>query len=614
MPFDVKKRLRPVRTRTYLNKDFDGFRKDLLRYAKVFFPDRIKDFSETSAGGMFLELAAYVGDVNSFYMDHQFNELNIETAIESKNIERHIRTAGVDITGASPSIVSETFYIEVPSELSGEVYQPQASALPKILQGSALKANNGTAFELVEDVDFSKTDASGNLIATTQVIATNTDGSPSSYIMSINADCVSGKGATQTFGIPDAFVQFRKITLAQENVTEILSVIDTEGNVYYEVDSLTQDVVFKGILNRNSDNELVRENLELLPAPYRFIKKMSLQTGLTTIQFGAGRADSIDDDIVPDPSELAVPLYGKKTFKRFSVDPGSLLQTQTLGISPINTKIKVVYRHGGGLSHNVVVDNIRTLTKLLITFPGAPSSIIARQVRASIDVRNTSEAEGGENAPTINELRSKVVSFRNAQSRIVTREDLLARVYTMPSNFGRVFRAGIRSNPDNPLATQLFIISRDKNKNLSISPDSLKANLRTYLNQFRLISDAIDILDTQIINISLSFQIATDPNANRYTVVQGINSDLKAYFDIKNFQIDQPISISDVTNIIINTAGVISIVDLKFSNPQNLARSRPYSNNSFSPTSNTFKGLIIGPPGSIFEVKYPEFDIVGSAT
>lgn len=613
MAFDVKKRMRPVRTRTYLNKDFDGFRNDLLRYAKTYFPDRINDFSEASLGGLFLELAAYVGDVNAFYLDHQFGELNVETAVESRNIERHIRTAGVEITGASPATVTVKFFIEVPAEFTGTVYRPRESVLPKILRGTTLKSNNGTIFELVDDLDFASKSASNQLIASTRVIETNADGSPASYILTLEGDVVSGTTTTQSFSIPDTFEPFRTITLSQENITEVLSVRDSEGNEYYEVGSLTQDVVFRGILNQNEDNELVKENLELLPAPYRYTRELSLQSGLTTLQFGGGEGSTIDDDIIPDPSELAVPLYGKKTFSRFSVNPGNLLRTQTLGISPVNTTVTVEYRYGGGLSHNVTTDSIRTISRLLIQFPGAPTSALASQVRSTIDVRNESPASGGENAPTLDELRSKVISSRNAQSRIVSREDLLSRVYTMPSSFGRVFRAGIRSNPNNPLATQLFIISRDNNQNLIISPDSLKKNLRTYLNQFRLISDAIDVLDTQIVNIGLRFQVATEPSANKNTVIQGIITDLKAYFDIKNFQIDQPIAKSDITNIIINSAGVVSLIDLKFDNKRNFVLGRRYSETGFDVDSNTFKGLIIGPPGSIFEVKYPDVDIVGSA-
>lgn len=614
MSLDVKKKLRPARNRSYLNKDFDSLRAELLRYAQVYFSDRIKDFSEASLGGLLLDLAAFIGDTNSFYLDHQFNELNVMTAVETLNVERHIRSAGVEITGASPAVVEVDFYIEVPAEtLSTGKIQPQASALPTIMEGTILKANNGVTFELTEDLDFSKTDDTGNLIAKTVISTTDSSGNPTSYILSLTGICVSGIVTTQTFRI-SKFIPFRTITLSKENVTEIISVKDGEGNEYYEVASLTQDTVFRGILNTNDDNDLVKENLELLPAPYRYTKQMSLQTGLTTLRFGGGRAETLDDDIVPDPSELALPLYGKRTFSRFSIDPGSLLKTQTLGIAPVNTTITVEYRYGGGLSHNVAAGTIRTISNLRYKFPDDVTQSVAQSVRNSIDVKNSSAAEGGDDAPTLDELRDKVSAARNSQSRIVTRQDLLARVYTMPSRFGRVFRASVRSNPNNPLATQLFIISRDKNKKLVTSPDSLKLNLRTYLNEYRLISDAIDILDAQVINIGVDFHVAVDPSANKNTVIQGVISNLTSYFDIRNFQIDSPINLSEVQNIIINSSGVVSIIDLKISNKTGTVLDRVYSDISFNVSANTVKGLVIGNPGSIFEVRYPEVDIVGNAS
>lgn len=614
MAIDIKKKIRPVRSRSYLNKDFDGFRSELLRYARTFFPDRINDFSESSMGGLLLDLASHIGDVNSFYLDHQFNELSVETAVESKNLERLIRSAGVKITGASPAVVDMTFYIEVPAELSGNIYIPKTSALPIILAGTKVKSNNGITFELTEDINFTSTDTNGDLIANYQLASKNSNGTPASFILFASGICVSGSSTTQTFSIPNQFVPFRTITLSKENVTNIARVTDSDGNEYYEVESLTQDVVFKGILNVDEDGELVKENMEIIPAPYRYISETSVQTGLTTLRFGSGQATSIDDDIIPDPSDLSLPLYGKTTLSRFSIDPGQLLQTQTLGISPINTTLTVAYRYGGGLSNNVASNTIKSLETLLISFPGNPTNIIASQVRASINVQNAFSASGGENAPTLDDLKLKVPSARNAQSRIVTREDLLARVYTMPSNFGRVFRAGVRSNPNNPLATQLFVISRDANNNLILSPDALKKNLRTYLNQFRLISDAIDILDTRIINMKVSFNIVVDPMSNKSAVVQSVISSLKQYFDIKNFQIDQPIMLSDVTNIIINNAGVVSIIDLKFTNLRGTIQEKVYSDASFNVSANTKKGIIIGPPGSIFEIKYPNYDIVGVAS
>jgi hypothetical protein len=615
MGFDIKKKIKPERNRSYLNKDFDSLRSELLRYARIYFPDKIKDFSEASLGGLLLDMAAFVGDVNSFYLDHQFNELNVETAVETTNIERHIRTAGVKITGASPAFVPVTVYIEVPSEtLSDDTTRPQRSALPVISKGTVFTANNGVTFELVDDLDFAETDENNVIKAESVIAETDSSGRPLSYVLFLAGDSVSGTVTSETFSIPNNFVPFRTLTLSQENLTEIISISDSQGNTYYEVESLTQDTVFKGILNKSDDKEIVKENLEIIPAPYRFTSSTSVKTGLTTIQFGSGKADSLDDDVIPDPSELALPLYGKRTFSRFSIDPGNLLNTQTLGISPVNTTITVQYRFGGGLRHNVAAESIRTVSSLNIKFKGGLSVSTAQFVRASIDVTNISAASGGEDPPTLSELRDKVPAARNSQSRIVTREDLLARVYTMPSNFGRVFRAGIRSNPNNPLATQLFIVSRDVNSNLITSPDSLKKNLRTYLNQFRLISDAIDILDAQVIDIGVKFSVVADPSANKNAIVQTVISNLATYFDISNFQVDSPIAISEAQNIIINSPGVISLTGLEIFNRVGVIDNRLYSIISLNIPANTFKGLIIGPPGSIFQMKYPNVDIIGSAT
>ncbi len=611
MVLDTKREVRPVRQRNFLNKDFDSLRADLITYARAFYADRIQDFSEASLGGLLVDLAAYVGDVMSFYLDHQFTELFPASAIEVGNIENHIRDAGVDITGASPAVVDTSYFIETTAVKRGTSFEPTPETLPITLQGTVSAANNGTRFELTEDLDFSERDSGSNLIAEITVGSNNADGSPATFILSRMGQSISGFTRTETFIIPNNFVAFREITLSSENITEVVSVRDTEGNEYFEVGALTQDTVFRGIVNPRDDNDIVDRILEIVPAPRRFTRRMGLSTRITTLTFGGGTAESLDNDIIPDPSEFAVPLFGKKVFTRFTIDPNNLLNTRTLGVAPQATTLTIEYRFGGGLAHNVAVGTIRTITKLLMSFPGQPTAALAQQVRASSDVTNNFPAAGGENAPTIDELRSKVPSARNAQARIVTKEDLLARVYTMPANFGRVFRAGVRSNPNNPLATQLFIVSRDSDGNLAPSPDTLKENLQLYLNEFRMISDAIDILDARVTNIRIDFEVATEPAVNKNIVVQNIIARLQRFFLIANFQIDQPIRLSDVTNIIFNNPGVVSVTDLKICNLSGEVNGRQYGDHTFDVVSNTIKGLVLPPPGAIFEVRFPDFDIVG---
>lgn len=612
MSYDTKKLVKKSRDRTYLNKDFDGLSAELYEYARTFFPDKIKDFGPSSVGGLFLDFASFVGDTMSFYLDHQFKELNFETAVETENIQKMLRSSGIKVTGKSPSIVAVDFIIEVPSKTENGTIVPDSSALPVIEIGTIVKSNSGIEFELIQKLDFSKKNSNNDYVAST-TIATTTNGAPQTFFMSLTGYCMSGKRETETFSIENVFVPFRKITLQKEDVTRIVSVTDSNLNEYFEVENLSQDVVFKAVDNTFNDSADVDKSIEILPVPYRYTKSMDYNSKLTTLQFGSGQADSLDNDIIPDPSQFAIPLYGKSTMSRFSIDPGNFLKTQTLGISPKGVNLTVTYMHGGGIRHNVSSNSIRTIEKLLISFKNGPTSVNATTVRRSVDVINRDRASGGEDAPTLSELQSKVPSIRNSQSRIVTKDDLLSRIYTMPSEFGRVFRAGIRSNPINPLTSQLFIISRDVNKNLVISPDTLKNNLSSYLNQYRLISDAIDILDAQVINYQIKFNISVNYQANKNEVLQKVIVKLKNAFLVDNFSIDQPLSISSINNIIYNEPGVVSVINIKIDNLTNVYSGRQYSNVKYDMFSNTKNGLVFPPPGGIFELKYPNFDIIGSA-
>jgi hypothetical protein len=615
MPVESKKLiLKQLKQRAYLNKDFDGFRTDLLAYARIHFKDQNKDFSEASLGGLLLEMGAYVGDVLSFYLDHQFQELDPATAIEPINIENSLNAAGVPIVGASPSVVEGEFTIEVPAALdSSGRYVPNINSLPVILPETIVSADNGTLFELVNEIDFSEVDKNGNLLASLIAVDGNGDGTPESFLMSRSGDCISGFNVTETFTV-DSFIQFREITLANSNVTEIKNVTDSFGNVYHRVEYLTQNVVFKPIPNTSDDYDVVEDILQIFPAPYRFIAKTGLQTNNTTLTFGGGNAETLDDDIIPDPSDFAIPLYGKTSIPRFSLDPSSLLRTSSLGIIPSSTSITVQYRYGGGLRHNAAQGSIRSINTLLMRFPNSPSNGIASLIRQSVSVINRAPASGGEDPLTIDELKSKIPAVKNSQSRIVSKPDLLARIYTMPSNFGRVFRAGIRSNPLNPLASQLFVVSRNINNQLSVSPDSLKKNLKTYLNQYRMISDAIDILDARVINIGVVFKITVDGQYNKHLVLQTVISRLQKYFSIKNFEIDQPIVLSDLTNIIFNNPGVTSVEDVKIKNITGNVGVRAYSDVQIDIKANTRRGFLGAPPGGIFELRYPDVDIIGNAT
>jgi hypothetical protein len=613
MATDPKAQLKEVRQRKYLSRDFDSLRATLLDYARQYYPNQIQDFSESSVGGLFLDMAAYVGDNMSFYLDHLYNELNYETAVEPSSIERALINSGIPINGSSPSSVRVTAYIEVPTATPGDE-TPDVSLLPVIKEGTIFSSSSGVYFTLIEDIKFAiDVNSDGNYSLNPSVIKkignTTSDGKVTTYLLSLDGMCVSGNVITQNFQI-GSFTAFRQLTLSQPNVTEIISVVDDNGNTYYEVGALTHDVVYKNVLNTNSDISLVKDTLRVIPAPYRFTKSTSLSGRTTTLTFGGGNADTLEDDVIPDPSEFAIAFPYSKTMSRVPVNPEKLLTTNTLGVAASNVNLTVTYRAGGGLNHNVSPGSISVVSNLIMQFPKNPSGNKLLQVRGTLEVSNLVRASGGEDALTTQELLALIPNVKNSQERIVTKEDLLARVYTMPSNLGRVFRAAIVSNPNNPLATQLFIVSRDDSERLIQSPDNLKLNLKKYLNSYRMVSDAIDVLDAYVVNLQLKFTIVLDPSLNRNTLLAAILSSLQEKFNIKKMQINQPIVISDVVNTIFLTPGVIAVDSIQFTNISGTVNNLEYSTYTHDVKSHTKRQLIFPPPGGIFEIRYPDVDII----
>lgn len=595
--------------RNYLSKDFESLRSDLVRYAQTFFPDKIKDFSEAGLGGMFIDLAASVGDTMSFYLDHQFTELSWSDAVELSNIERHLRNSGVKITGASPAIVSLTYFVEVPATIANGTYIPVTNAIPVILAGTIANSANNISYTLMEDINFNERDRDGFLKA--QVVVGDTDdaGSPTTFVLSKSGMATSSTRVSETFAVPDGYNPFYTIVLSNPNVTRVISVVDTEGNSYYEVESLTQDTVFVPVTNHSRDESTVRDSVEVIPAPRRFTTSTSLSTRSTSMVFGGGDNSSTENTSF-DPSSLALPLYGKNPIGRYSLDPNSLLRSNSLGVSPRNTTLTVTYEYGGGLSHNVAANTIRSVTSLSMTFPGLPSGATASAVRTSVDVTNLSAASGGSPSPTVDDLRLQIPAKRNSQLRVVTKEDLIARVYSLPSRFGKVSKAGCRSNPSNPLSKQLYILGFDSNGLLTRASDTLKLNLRNYLNDLRLISDAVDIVDSPIVNYSVKASIVIAPGFTSLEVLQSVIAAIRSELDVKNFQVDQPIVVADVTSSIISVSGVLSLVSLEFVSRSGDIEGTLYSDYSHDFDNATSRGIIVAPQGGVFELRYPSSDIV----
>lgn len=592
-----------IKKRKFIAKDFDSFRQLLLSYARSYFGDKISDFSDASVGGMFLDLSSYVGDILSFYLDHQFNELDIETAIENDNIERILKNSGLKITGSTPSLVNCTFNMKIPAKNINNTIVPDPNALPIIKAGTLVSSNNGIDFILLEDIDFNS-----NISISAGTIS---NGIPINFIVSKSGLCKSGKLVTETFILED-FIPFRKLTLSNSNVTEIVSVSDSNGNNYYEVSTLTDDTIFVNNTNINSDSSLVRDVVEILNAPYRFTTNVDLLNRTTTLTFGGGSAKKFEDDIIPDPADYAIAFPNKKPFSKTLLNPNNLINSKTLGIIDENITLSIEYYFGGGLSHNVGPRTITNIRNLILFFPNQISQTIKNSIRSSVEVLNNDYAKGGEDSLDLDTLRALVPQIRNSQNRIVSKEDLLARIYTMPSNFGRIFRAGISKNKNfHENFIDLFIISRNSDNTLVKSPTTLKENIIKYLEPYRLISDFIRINDAKIINIKITFDVLVDKKFRPEIIKQNCINEIISYFDIKKSAINKPINLSQLKKNIFDLQGVITINNLSIVILNGTNNGRTYSNEAFQIEDFKFGDLFYPPDGGIFEIKFIEYDIEG---
>ena len=606
MADDIKKKFGIQRNRSYLNRDFQDFRNELVKYAGTYFKDKIQDFSEASMGGLFLDMAAYVGDNMSYYLDHQFKELNPNTVVEAGNIEAMVRNAGIKINGNSPASAEVDFYIEVPSiqDPVTKLYVPDETALPVIKDNCIVASESGITFNLSETLDFKDKTPNGTFIAETTPIP-NASGIISSYVFKRKGLCVSGVVATQTSVIPNSFVPFRTITIDDPHVSSILRVYDSDGNDYYEVESLSQDTVFKKNKLSNGDT-----SIEVIATPYRYIAETSINTRTMVLRFGSGDGSNILEAKVPDASDMALPLYGKQTFSAYSLDPNKLLQSTALGVSPSNTTMTIVYRHGGGANHNVEPNEIQIVNEVDMTFLPGTSFAVAQGIRESIGISNSKAANGGAAAPTLEQLKSFVTATRTMQNRIVTTEDLLARIYTLPTDFGIVYRANVLPNPENALSSILYVVSLDADSKLTTSSDALKKNLSTYLNEFRLIGDAMDILDASIVNFQIKVTCRFAHSANKYELISLITREISKLYQRESIALGKPIVKSDITNVVINQPGVISCVSIELVNVAGTIDGLEYSTTAKNLDLALKDDIYFAEPFEIFELRHPDNDIL----
>ena len=462
----------------YLNRDFSSFKKSFNEHLKVYFPDTHNDFNESSVGMMFTELAAYFGDNISFYLDKKFNESFTETAFETRNIFRHAKQLGFKAFGKTAAQGLIDCFLKVPVVLVNGSQRPDMTYAGTIKKGAKLKSKVGKTYETLEDVDFSKVNVNDSRFVQVGERDSQTN-QPRNFVLKMsNISIKAGETTTTTFSAGD-YKRFASFTLSDSDVLEILKIMDSEGNRWYEVDFLAQDTVFDANQNVGSDLTDVPYVLKLRSVPYRFITEYDISTNKTSIIFGSGDAQTFDGDLIPDLGELSLPTFGKETFTDFAIDPQNFLKTRTLGLAPVNTTLTVTYRVGGGIDTNAGTGEINTVADK--TFEVSDSSLnatVVRDVGNSFSVINPNPVTGGAEPLDVEEIRQLIPTMFATQSRLVNAPDFIVRSLSLPAKYGSVFRANAKLNPLNKNSIELIILALDSNRICSHCTKSVETKFK----------------------------------------------------------------------------------------------------------------------------------------
>jgi len=595
----AKKRIVPI---DYTSRDFDSIRNDLTTYVKRYYPDTYKDFNEASFGSLMLDTVSYVGDILSFYLDYQANESFLETSIEYDNIVKHAKQMGYRFSGTPMTYGECTFYILVPAA-AGSV-TPDQKYIPTLLRGTQISTPSDIVFTLNENVNF----ASPN---NEMVVArTDVNGAPTYFAIRANGQVVSGDLMLEEVEVGD-FQRFNRVLLAGENISEIVSVTDSLGNEYYEVDYLSQDVIYKEIVNRGSHRESVQSILKAFPAPRRFVVEREREE--TYLQFGYGSDSELTTDSFIEPSEIALKVHGKDYVTNTSFDPKQLTSTDKFGICPSNTTLTVVYRKNTNANANVSSGALTKVTNVEIYFPERSSldSTKVQFITSNIECTNEEPVVGHVTLPNTEEIKRRAINVFATQNRAVTKQDYVTSVYSMSTRFGAIKRCAIYRDKDELKRNlNLYVVSEGSAGELTATNSSIKENVMTWLNEVRMIGDSIDILDAKIINIGIEFEAVAQDGSDKNTVLNDCINVLATKLTKMHRDIAEPFYVTDVFSILKEVEGLLDVVDVKL-----VAKmGQSYSENVISIKKNLSRDgrYLHVPHDSILEIKFPYTDITGA--
>ena len=605
----------------YINRDFGNLRQSLINYSKTYFPTTYNDFTEASPGMMFMEMASYVGDVLSFYQDNQFQETFLQYAREANNLYDLAYMMGYKPKVTGVATVDIDFYQTVPA-ISNEPDYNYALLIAENAQISST-SNNQVNFLVEDPIDFDTSSSLDPTNVSVYEVDPNDSTQATSFLLKKTRKAISATVVTTTVNAGSTPQEFFTTNVTANNIIGILDITDADGNIWYEVPYLGQEMVFDSIKNTNpNDPNLSSDQVD---APYllknkqvarRFASRFTA-TNTLQIQFGAGTSSDVNEEVTPNSDNVGLGLPFEKDKLTAAYSPQNFIFTSTYGIAPTGT-LTIRYLTGGGATSNVPAGDLTTFSNNNVTFQVANlNPTLANTTFNSLQINNPRAASGGSDGDTNEEIRQNSISNFSTQLRSVTQDDYLVRALSMPPKYGVVSKAFIEQTKLNtllpgeiPSTLTLYTLSANSNNNLTLASTALKQNLQTYLSQYRVIGDSISIKDAFIINIGVDFEITIRPNFNSNEVLRKCLTEIQAYFNIDNWQINEPILLKELDLLLDKVQGVQTVKNVTISNK--VGTSLGYSQYAYDIPGATINNVIypsIDP--MVFEVKYPNSDIKG---
>ena len=607
----------------YLNKDFNTFKQALIEYAKAYYPTAYNDFSTSSPGTMFIEMASYVGDVLSFYLDNQLQETFLEYAKQPNNLYSLAYMFGYRPKVTSAAIVSLDVYQQLPA--SGSNYAPDFNYAMTIQDGMQIRSNVNTSnfFYCPNKIDFN---LSSSINPTDISVYTTVSGNPNTYILKKSTQAISGQVKTTTLAF-GAAERFSVRSIQDSNIIEIISVYDNNGNRWYEVPYLAQDFILNPVQNTALDYpQLYQEAnqvpyiIERLNVPRRFVSRFKTNNVLE-LEFGAGVTAASGS--VPNPFNVGIGTVNGIDLLNTAYDPTNFVTNPSYGLPPSNTTLTVNYLVGGGASANVLTNELTYIAQSTPIFTNPVNPTTAAAIQNTIATNNATVAVGGGDGDTAVDIKLNTLAKYPSQMRAVTQQDYLGVVLGMPAKFGQVAKAYVTKDSAifaqyligepgerDPLATSLYLLTYNADGTFANPGKAILKNIQTYLSDYRMLTDTIILKPAYIINIQVSFDIIIRPDYTTREVLALCLELLKTYFKRDNWQINQPIILSEIYTLLDKVAGVQTVQKVTVNNVAGTTTG--YSQYSYDISAATLNGTIypsLDP--SIFEVKYPDSDIQG---